>query len=118
MRPNLTGEPIYAGGGGLHQWFNPGAYAVPTNTPGYCNYFGDAPRNSIEGPGTVSNNMSLSKTAQLGDTRSLELRATLSNAFNTVQYKGVGTTVNLPTFGQVTSVGQMREFVFMARYRF
>jgi len=118
MRPNLTGEPIYAGGGGLHQWFNPSAYEAPTSTPGYCNYFGNAPRNSIEGPGTVTNNMALSKTAQLGDTRSLELRATLSNAFNTVQYKGVGTTVNLPTFGQVTSVGQMRQFQFTARYRF
>ena len=118
MRPNLTGEPIYAGGGGLHQWFNPSAYEAPTSTPGYCNYFGNAPRNSIEGPGTVTNNMALSKTAQLGDTRSLELRATLTNAFNTVQYKGVGATVNLPTFGQVTSVGQMREFQFTARYRF
>jgi trimeric autotransporter adhesin len=118
MRPNLTGEPIYASGGGLHQWFNPGAYEAPTNTPGYCDYFGNAPRNSILGPGTVTNNMALSKTAQLGDTRSLELRATLTNVFNTVQYTGVGTTVNLPTFGQVTSAGQMREFQFMARFRF
>ena len=46
------------------QWFNPAAYSAPTNTPGYCNFFGNAPRNSIEGPGTVSNNMSLSKTMQ------------------------------------------------------
>ncbi len=118
MRPNLTGISPTAGGGSLHQWFNPAAYAEPVNTPGFCNYFGDAPRNSIVGPGTVTNNMALSKTAQMGDTRSLEIRATIDNVFNTVQYSGVGTTVNSQNFGQVTSVGGMRSFQFMARFRF
>jgi hypothetical protein len=119
MRPNrVPGVSVTAGGGGLHQWFNPAAFQPPTNTPGFCNFFGDAPRNSIEGPGTVSNNMTLSKTMQWGDTRSMEIRATVNNVFNTVQYSGVGTTVNLPTFGEVTSVGAMRSFQFMARYRF
>jgi hypothetical protein len=118
MRPNLTGLSATAGGGSLHQWFNPKAYAAPTNTPGFCDFFGNAPRNSIEGPGTVENNMSLSKTEQLGDTRSFEFRATVSNAFNTVQYSGVATTVDSPTFGQVVSVGEMRSFQFTARFRF
>jgi len=59
-----------------------------------------------------------SKTVQMGDTRSMEIRATLNNAFNTVQYAGVGTSVTLPTFGQVTSVGKMRWFEFRARFRF
>jgi hypothetical protein len=118
MRPNLTGASVTAGGGSLHQWFNPAAYRAPTNTPGFCDFFGNAPRNSIEGPGTVSNNLALSKTMQMGDTRSMEIRATLNNAFNTVQYSGVGTTVNSPNFGQITSVGQMRSFQFTARFRF
>jgi hypothetical protein len=118
MRPNLTGASVTAGGGSLRQWFNPAAYSAPTNTPGYCDFFGNAPRNSIEGPGTISNNMSLSKTMQLGDTRSMEIRATIDNAFNTVQYAGVGTVVNQPKFGQVTSAGPMRSFQFTARFRF
>lgn len=118
MRPNLTGASVTAGGGTLKQWFNPAAYAAPTNTPGYCDYFGNAPRNSIAGPGTVSNNMSLSKTMQMGGTRSMEMRAMIDNVFNTVQYSGVGTVVNSPKFGQVTSVGQMRQFQFTARFRF
>ena len=83
-----------------------------------CGVFGNAPRNSITGPGTVSNNMSLSKTMQLGDTRSMEIRATINNVFNTVQYSGVDTNVASPTFGQVTSVGSMRSFQFTARFRF
>jgi hypothetical protein len=62
--------------------------------------------------------MTLSKTMQLGDTRSMELRATANNIFNTVQYAGVDTSVTSPTFGQVTSAGSMRAFNFTARFRF
>ncbi len=123
FRPDLTGISPTAGGGSLHQWFNPHAYALPANAgnPSYpypCGVFGNAPRNSIEGPGTVSNNMALSRTVQMGETRSLEMRAQINNVFNTVQYNGVGTTVNSQNFGQVTSVNQMRNFSFMARFRF
>jgi hypothetical protein len=118
LRPNLTGQSITAGGGSLRKWFNTAAYSAPGNTPGFCNYFGNAPRNSIEGPGTVTNNMSLSKTMNLGETRSMEIRAMISNVFNTVQYSSVNTTEGSPTFGQVSSVGQMRQFQFMARFRF
>ena len=118
LRPNLTGQSVTAGGGSLRHWFNTAAYSAPSNTQGFCNYFGDAPRNSIEGPGTVSNNMALSKTANLGETRSMEIRATINNVFNTVQYSGVNTTYDSPTFGDVTSVGAMRSFQFMARFRF
>ena len=66
LRPNLTGQSVTAGGGSLRQWFNTAAYSPPSNHTGFCDYFGNAPRNSIEGPGTVSNNMALSKTMQSG----------------------------------------------------
>jgi hypothetical protein len=118
LRPNLTGASVTAGAGAEHQWFNPKAYEAPTNTPGFCDFFGNAPRNSILGPGTVSNNMALSKTVNMGDTRSMEIRATINNVFNTVQYSGVGTTVNSPQFGEVTSAAAMRSFQFTARFRF
>jgi hypothetical protein len=119
-RPDrVPGASLTAGGGSLREWFNPGAFATPNAVAGYpCGVFGNASRNSISGPGTIQNNMSLSKTVQMGDTRSMEIRATASNVFNTVQYSGVGTSVTLPTFGQVTSAGPMRSFNFMARFRF
>jgi hypothetical protein len=118
LRPNVNpGVPVNADGG--RQWFNPAAYSEPVANAAYpCGVFGDAPRNSIPGPGTITNNMALSKTVGLGETRSMEIRATLSNAFNTVQYSGVDTNVASPTFGQVTSVKQMRAFQFTARFRF
>ena len=118
LRPNLVqGISPTAGGGSLSKWFNTAAYTQPApDADG--NAFGNVSRNSLAGPGTVQNNMSLSKTMQLGDTRSMEIRATASNVFNTVQYSGVGTSLTSPTAGQVTSAGNMRQFQFTARLRF
>ncbi|MGH9607789.1 MAG: carboxypeptidase regulatory-like domain-containing protein [Terracidiphilus sp.] len=122
VRPNLVPGVSISGPQNLQEWFNTAAFQAPSNTvtptASYCDFFGNAPRGSIVGPGTVSNNMALSKTMQLGDTRSMEFRATMDNVFNTVQYSGVDTTLQSPTFGQVTSVGQMRTFQFTARFRF
>lgn len=120
LRPDIVpGVAVTAGGGSLKRWFNPAAYTEPqANSAFPCEVFGTAPRNSIAGPGTIENNMSLAKTMQLGDTRSMEIRATMDNVFNTVQYAGVDTNVASPTFAQVTSVGSMRSFQFMARFRF
>jgi hypothetical protein len=117
FRPNLTGSPVDQSNG--RQWFSPSAFSAPVVDQQFpCGTFGNAPRNFITGPGTVQNNLALSKTVQMGETRSVEIRATLNNAFNTVQYSGVDTNVASPTFGQVTSVGSMRSFQFMSRFRF
>ena len=119
-RPDrVPGASITAGGGSLQRWFNPAAFATPPSVSGYpCAVFGNSARNSITGPGTIQNSLSLSKTVQMGDTRSMEIRATANNVFNTVQYSGVGTSVTLPTFGEVTSAAAMRSFNFLARFRF
>ena len=113
--PNAS---ITQGGGTQQKWFNTAAFYEPTATTGYCDAFGNSPRNIIEGPGTVQNNGSLSRTIRMGDTRSFEFRANLNNAFNTVQYQGVDTTYGTPQWGQVTSVGGMRSFSFMANFRY
>jgi hypothetical protein len=118
LRPDhVPGISPTAGGGTKNEWFNVGAFTQPTPDL-FGNAFGNVSRNSITGPGTVQNNMSLAKTMQLGDTRSMEIRATANNVFNTVQYAGVGTSLTSPTAGQVTSVAGMRSFNFTARFRF
>ena len=117
QRPNFTGVSVAAGAGSLKEWFNPAAFKQPA--VGDANYpYGSVSRNSIAGPGTVQNNMALSKTMQLGGTRSMELRAMANNVFNTVQYAGVDTNAASPTFGQVTSAGEMRACQFTGRFRF
>lgn len=113
LRPDrVPGVSLTQGGGSLNNWFNKAAFATPANT------YGTASRYSIPGPGTVTDNVSLSKTHRFGDMKTFEVRATMDNFFNTVQYSGVDTTLGSGTYGEVTSAGAMRQFSFMARYRF
>ena len=121
QRPNrVPGVSVTSGAGSLMEWFNPAAFTQPpdNSTTPNCLNCGNVSRNSIAGPGTIQNNMSLSKTMQLGGTRSTEFRATANNVFNTVQYAGVDTNAASPSFGQVTSAAAMRTFQFTARFRF
>jgi hypothetical protein len=118
LRPNFVpGISPTAGGGSLLKWFNTAAYTQPV-ADSLGNAFGNVSRNSITGPGTIQNNMSLSKTVSMGDTRSMELRATANNVFNTVQYSGVDTSLTSATAGQVISAASMRSFSFTGRFRF
>jgi hypothetical protein len=118
LRPNRDfSQSITAGGGSQKMWFNTAAFVRPI-PDALGNAFGNASRNSITGPGTISNSMALSKTVNLHDIQSIEVRATANNVFNTVQYSGVGTSLDTPTFGQVTSAAGMRSFQFTARFRF
>ena len=113
LRPDrVAGSSLSAGAGTLNDWFNKTAFAEPANV------YGTASRNSIAGPGTVSFNASASKTISLTETRSFEMRATANNVFNTVQYSGVDTTLGSGTYGQVTSAAAMRQFTFLARFRY
>jgi hypothetical protein len=95
------------------EWFNKAAFTAPATGA-----YGTASRNSIQGPGVVSINSSLSRTVQLGSTRSFEARMTANNVFNTIQYSGINTTLNSPNFGEVSSVAGVRSLTFVARYRF
>ncbi len=123
LRPDLVpGQPITLANPGIHEWFNTAAFCdqdLPssscyTSTPTY----GDAGRNIIPGPGQITFNMAVSKTIQFREQRMLEFRATANNVFNHVNYAGVDTNLNSPTYGQVISVGTMRRVTFLARFRF
>jgi len=62
--------------------------------------------------------MSIAKTLQVGDVRSLEFRGTANNVFNTVQYSSVDSLLGSRTFGEVLSTAPQRQITFFARYRF
>jgi hypothetical protein len=113
LRPDRNFAIPINGSKTFSDWFNPAAFTTPATGA-----YGTASRNSIEGPGVVSVNSSLSRTVQLGSTRSFEARVTANNVFNTIQYQSINTTLNSPTFGQVSSVASTRTLTFVARYRF
>lgn len=113
QRPDrVFGQPL-KGLGAVQEFFNKAAFTAPAS-----GQYGSASQGSIEGPGTVSVNATLSRTVQLGGTNSFEARVTASNVFNTVQYSGINTTENSANFGEVTSAAAMRSVLVQARYRF
>ncbi len=113
LRPNRDFTVPISGPRSIRDWFNTGAFTTPA--PGQ---FGNASRNSIEGPGTKVVDVALSRTVPLGETRSFEARVAAANALNIVQFSGIDTRLNSPTFGQVTSAAPMRTLTMTARYRF
>jgi len=113
LRPDRNfNEPI-SGAKRIGNWFNRAAFSAPS-----AGQYGTSSRNSIEGPGIKVVDASLSRTVQLGETRSFEARVTAANALNIVQFSGINTTLNSPTFGQVSGAAQMRTLTVLARYRF
>jgi hypothetical protein len=113
QRPDRDLSQPLRGPGTVGEFFNTAAFVAPT-----AGLYGTASPGSIEGPGTVSVDASLSRTVQLGSTRSFEARVTAKNVFNTVQYSGINATQNSANFGAVTSADAMRTLLVQARYRF
>lgn len=112
-RPNLVpGQSIQISNPGINEWFNVNAFSAPTGP------FGDAGRNIIIGPGTISVNMAFSKTIQVKEMQSLELHLSANNVFNHPNFTSIDTTLGSPTFGQVVAAGAMRTAQLTARYRF
>jgi hypothetical protein len=121
QRANVVpGQSISIPNPGALEWFNTAAFCVPgagcVNPTGST--FGDAGRNTIEGPGSVIINMSINRSIPIKESRNLDLRLTASNAFNHVNFASINTAVNSQAFGEVTSVGNMRRITVQARFRF
>ncbi len=118
----VAGQSIALSGPTSLEWFNTAAFCAPSASTTCANpngsAFGDAGRFIIEGPGQFSLNMALSKTIQLRESRSLELRLQANNVFNIVQFTGLNTTVNSLAFGEVTSAANMRRITMVARFHF
>ena len=113
LRADYNGLPISVSDPSVTQWFNTAAFSVPPS-----GQFGDAGRNTIEGPGTILINFALAKTIPLRDMMAFEIRAEANNVFNHANFNGIDTTVNSPTFGQVVSIGSMRKLQIFTRFRF
>jgi hypothetical protein len=113
LRADATGLPATIAHPGIAEWFNTAAFTIPA-----AGQFGDVGRNTIRGPSQVLGNLSINKTFMFSDGRSIDVRAQSANFLNMPQLRGVDTNVNSPSFGKITSAGQMRTIQFFARYNF
>jgi hypothetical protein len=112
VRPNLTGQPLYSGARGY--FVNVNAFAAPVNQ------WGDARRDSIEGPDQFTMNMVLLRTFRLHDRTTLDAQLTANNVLNHVVYTGWNTTwiANSAAFGAPLNANQMRTIALQFRARF
>jgi hypothetical protein len=113
LRANYNGEPVQIGDRSIRHWFNTTAFSAPP-----AGSYGDSGRNMIIGPGSWLFNLVLSKNIPLKDSMGIEMRAEADNVLNHANYSTIDTTVNSPTFGQVTSVSSMRKMILSLHYRF
>jgi hypothetical protein len=102
VRANLTGAPIDDAPDGYYA--NPSAFAAPD--PGT---WGNAPRNSIRGPGQYSLNGSLSRQFPVRGRIRPTLTISANNLLNQVTYSSnINTLVGSPQFGLPTTTNTMR----------
>ena len=110
-RADATGAPLYTGAG----YFNTAAFTIPAGGS-----FGNAGRNTIDGPGNFMLNLSLGRSFNFGGDprRSFEFRLSADNALNRVNITGIGTVVNSANYGLATQAGDMRSVQVQLRFRF
>lgn len=111
VRPEYTGADLYAALPGMY--LNPGAYAVPL--PGY---WGNAGRNSIEGPGQFSFNASMARTFRLNDRFNADLRFDSTNTLNHVVFGAWNASYGSSQFGFPINPNGMRTLKATFRLRF
>ena len=112
-RPNVTGDPSLSPGDRTERrWFNTAAFSMPA-----FGTFGNAGRNSLEGPGYKNLNLAVLKLIPVGAAR-LQLRFETFNLFNFTNYDLPDAFLGSPTFGQILSAGSPRRVQFGARVLF
>ena len=111
VRADLTGEPIDAAPPGYY--VNPAAFAPPA-----AGAWGNAPRNSLRGPGQFSLNGGLSRNFILRNRLQLNWQLNATNLLNRVTYSNISTTVGSPQFGLPISAGTMRRITTSTSLRF
>jgi hypothetical protein len=111
IRPNPTGESIYAARAGLH--LNTAAYTAPL-----LGQWGTAGRNSITGPSQFSLDTSLARTFRPSGRFFLDARVDATNLLNHAVFTGWNTTVNSTQFGLPLAANPMRSLETTLRLRF
>jgi len=111
IRPDFTGADIDAAPAGL--FLNPAAVAAPA--PGR---WGNAGRNSINGPRQFGLNASMARTFRMSDRLSADFRIDATNALNVVTYTAWDVVANSGQFGLPIAANNMRSVRSTFRMRF
>lgn len=111
-RPNVVGDPNLASRT-PDRWFNTAAFLFPA-----FGTFGDAGRNTLDGPGYQNFNASLVKNTALTESLKLQLRAEAFNLFNHPNFNLPDNFLGSPTFGRILSAQSPRHLQFGVKLLF
>jgi hypothetical protein len=111
LRPDYTGASLYDAPQGLN--LNPAAYAKPA-----AGKWGNAGRNSINGPGQFGVNSTIGRTFRGTDRITMDLRVDAANATNTPTFPSWNTVYGNSQFGLPNAANQMRSVQATFRMRF
>ena len=95
------------------RYLNPAAFALPA-----LGSYGNMGRNTIQGPGTFTLDMGLTRTFGITESQTLEFRAEVFNLPNRVNLNNPISSLSSSTFGRVTSAGDPRIMQFALKYIF
>jgi carboxypeptidase family protein len=97
----------------VERWFDTSAFALQAPFS-----FGNAPRNSVIGPGFASGDLALAKTWTVRGSRQLELRWEVFNILNKANVDLPNRIFGTPNFGRIFSAKSPREMQIGARLSF
>ncbi|MBI3693315.1 MAG: hypothetical protein HY238_00535 [Acidobacteria bacterium] len=116
-RPNLTGNPRLSEDRPRDEriagYFNTAVFVAAPD-----GFAGNAGRNLLYGPGSMSWTVSFFKTLRLRERRRLQFRSEFFNFFNQVNLNNPNSTLNSANFGRILSAGQARVIQFGLKYGF
>ena len=107
----MTGAPPYIEQNG--GFLDAVAFATPAG-----GQWGNAGRNSINGPAQFSLNASLTRTFRINERVNMDLRVDANNVLNRVTFPDWNTTVGSSQFGLPTRANEMRSLRPSLRVRF
>ena len=106
--PNLPGNQRTP-----ERWFDTSAFALQAPFA-----FGNAPRNSVFGPGLANLDFALTKTWRLAGTSELEFRWEIFNVLDRANFDLPNRIFGSPNFGRIFSAKNPREMQFGVRLAF
>ena len=113
QRPDAVCDPNTGGAQTSLQWFNTSCFALQAPFT-----FGNAPRNSVLGPGYADVDAGLQKDIALSSRVQLQLRWEVFNVLNHVNFDVPNRTAFTPNFGRIFSALPSRQMQLGARLTF
>jgi hypothetical protein len=111
-RPNVSGSTSVSNPT-IAKWFNTGVFSL--NAPGT---YGNAGRDSLEGPGSFDVDMSLMRHIVIHEAQYFEIRAEAFNVLNHPVFQNPGLTFGNPSFGRILSANDPRILQFALKFVF